>query len=77
MKTSELRHQTKEYIDQLSPKRLQVAADFLAYLAERESNEATEELLNIPSFLEDFEQGNRDIAEGRVKNWRDIGKDVY
>ncbi len=76
MNTTQLRHQTKEFIDQLSPKRLQVAADFLAYLAERESNEATEELLNIPGFLESFERSKKDIAEEKVTNWREIRNDV-
>jgi hypothetical protein len=36
-----IRQQAKEYIDRLSPERLLIAADFLAYLSERESNEAT------------------------------------
>jgi hypothetical protein len=66
MSTLELRDQVKEYIDQLSPERLRVAADFLAYLAERESNEATQELLNIPGFLEAFEKAKKNIAVGNV-----------
>jgi hypothetical protein len=66
MSTLELRDQVKEYIDQLSPERLRVAADFLAYLAERESSEATQELLNIPGFLEAFEKAKKNIAVGNV-----------
>jgi hypothetical protein len=66
MSTLELRDQVKEYIDQLSPERLRVAADFLAYLAESESNEATQELLNIPGFLEAFEKAKKNIAAGNV-----------
>jgi hypothetical protein len=66
MSTLELRDQVKEYIDQLSPERLRVAADFLAYLAERESNEATQELLNIPGFLEAFEKAKKNIAVGNM-----------
>jgi len=38
----------------LSPERLRVANDFLAYLQEREESEATAELLNIPGFEEAF-----------------------
>lgn len=66
MDTIELRQQVKEYIEQLSPERLRVAADFLAYLADKESEEATQELLNIPGFLEAFERGKKDIAAGNV-----------
>ncbi|MEG4047458.1 hypothetical protein [Microcoleus sp. Pol17_C1] len=42
MKTQELRQKLKQSIDRLSPERLLVVDDFLAYLlAEHESNEAT------------------------------------
>ena len=40
----------------LSVERLRVANDFLAYLEEREENEATAELLNIEGFEEAFEE---------------------
>jgi hypothetical protein len=42
-------------LKRLSPERLRVAADFLAYLDERESNDATEELLRIPYQQEKLE----------------------
>lgn len=64
MKTQELRENLKQSIDRLSPERLLVAADFLAYLAERESNEATNELLKIPGFLEAFNKAQKDVANG-------------
>lgn len=66
MSTAELRDRVKEYIDQLSPERLLVAADFLAYLAERESEDATQELLDIPGFVEAFERGKKDAVAGKV-----------
>jgi len=45
---------------------LLVVADFLAYLAERESNEATVELLKIPGFLEAFNKTKKDVGAGKV-----------
>ena len=66
MKTQELRENLKQSIDSLSPERLLVAADFLAYLAERESNEATNELLKISGFVEAFNKAQKDIAAGKV-----------
>lgn len=66
MKTQELRQNLKESIDRLSPERLLVAADFLAYLAESESNEATLELLKIPGFLEAFNKAKKDVLAGNV-----------
>lgn len=43
-----------------------VADDFLAYLEERESGEATDELLNIPGFKESLEQAEQEIAAGQL-----------
>ena len=73
MSTSTTRTQAKERLDRLSDERLQVADDFLAYLEERESCEATEELLRIPGVAEAFEEGLADAEAGRltpVKNLR-------
>lgn len=76
MTTLEIREQIKQYVDQLSPERLRVAADFLAYLAERESQEATEELMKIPGFVEAFGKAKQDIAAGKLTDWREIRRDV-
>ncbi|MEH2261187.1 hypothetical protein [Nostoc sp.] len=70
MDNTEVRQQINQYLDVLSSERLQLVADFLAYLADKESEDATQELLDIPGFIESFERGKKDIAEGRVKNWR-------
>ncbi len=70
MNNTEVRQQINQYLDGLSSERLQLVADFLAYLADNESEDATQELLDIPGFIESFERGKKDIAEGRVKNWR-------
>jgi hypothetical protein len=60
------RRAAKKRIDALSEDRLRVADDFLAYLEERENNEATEELLRIPGFVERLEKAERQIAAGQV-----------
>jgi hypothetical protein len=72
MNNTEVRQQINQYLDVLSSERLQLVADFLAYLADKESEDATQELLDIPGFIESFEIGKKDIAEGRVKSWRTI-----
>ena len=71
-----IRQQTDLYLEQLSSDRLQLVAEFLAYLADKESEEATQEILYIPEFVESFERGKKDIAEGRLANWRIIRSDV-
>jgi hypothetical protein len=46
------------------------------FLTDQESQEATQELLNISGFLESFEEGRQDIAKGNLTNWRSIRHDV-
>lgn len=76
MNNTEIRQQINQHLEQLSSDRLQLVADFLAYLADKESEEATQELLDIPGFLESFERGKKDISEGGVANWRTLRTDV-
>ena len=63
-------------LQRLSPERLRVAADFLDYLDERESNDATEELLSIPNFLEDYQEAMQDIENGDVVSLKSIRRHV-
>jgi len=56
----------KKRLETLSPERLRVADDFLSYLEERESNEATEELVQIPGFLERLVTAEQEAREGRL-----------
>jgi hypothetical protein len=76
MSTHELRRQAQQRVRSLSPQRLPVALDFLAYLQERESNEATEELLRIPGFVGAFKQAKKDGGKAKSTDWRRVRKDV-
>ncbi len=66
MTTAELRQVAKHTLENLPPEQLKVAAEFLRYLDERASVEATDELLKIPGLLDDLSKAERDIAEGRT-----------
>jgi hypothetical protein len=46
MNNTEVRQQINQYLDGLSSERLEMVADFLAYLADNESEDATQELLD-------------------------------
>jgi hypothetical protein len=67
-----LRRQAKKTIDQLSGLPLRLATEFLSFVKERQSNEATGELLRIPDFAESFARGVKDARAGRVKPWRKV-----
>jgi hypothetical protein len=66
MSPAEVLRKAKKRLNSLSPERLRVADDFLAYLEERECSEATEELLRVPGFLDELEQAEADVAAGRL-----------
>jgi hypothetical protein len=76
MNTSQLRQEINYTLERLSPENLKIVAEFLAYLADKESELATQELLDIPGFIASFERGKKDVAEGKVKSWRNIRSDV-
>lgn len=65
MNTLELREQIQKYVEQLSPEKLLVAVDFLAYLATRE-DDATQELLEIVGFKENFDHARDNVKQGKV-----------
>jgi hypothetical protein len=56
-------------LERLSPERLRVAADFLAYLDERESNDATEELLSIPQYQQEKLEVTIMSESSLAKDW--------
>ncbi|XZO03135.1 MAG: hypothetical protein ACM65L_05080 [Microcoleus sp.] len=66
---TELHRQLNDLLQQLSPERLQVLADFAAYLANAESEAATQELLAISGLLERVKQ-NQATPKTDYTNWR-------
>lgn len=60
----------------LSVERLRVANDFLAYLEEREENEATAELLNIEGFEEAFAEAQLQVENGDLVSFNTIRRHV-
>ncbi len=65
MNTAEQRKAAKETLDGLPSEQLKVAVEFLRYLKERASKEATEELLRIPGLSRDLEEARKEIAAGQ------------
>ena len=71
-----MKREAKSLIDGLAPRDLRLVREFLAFVASRETNAATRELLAIPCFEKSFVRGIRDIRANRVKPWRQVRKDV-
>jgi len=74
--TSALLIEAEHRLRSLSPERLQVANDFLAYLQEREEDQATAELLSIPGFQAAFRRAIEQADSGDVVRFEDIRRDV-
>jgi hypothetical protein len=72
---TELQSQLHDLLKQLSPERLQVLADFAAYLAHAESEAATQELLAIPGLLERVKHSSA-APKGQYTNWRNLRSDL-
>ncbi|MBW4616085.1 MAG: hypothetical protein KME21_22955 [Desmonostoc vinosum HA7617-LM4] len=62
-------------LKKLSPERLQVLADFAAYLANAESEAATQELLAIPGLLERVKHSSA-TPKTLYTPWRNLRSDV-
>ena len=63
-------------LNRLSLGRLRVANDFLAYLEEREENEATAELLTIEGFPEAFAEAVEQAESGETVSLASVRRDV-
>ena len=71
----ELKNHLNDLLNQLSPERLRVLTDFAAYLANAESEIATQELLAIPGLLERVNQ-NQATPKTQYTSWRTLRSDV-
>ena len=72
---STIREQIQNHIDGLSTDRLKVALDFLAYLYEKECEEATQELLAIPNFEQELAEAEQSVKEEGTVDWRSLRKE--
>ncbi|MGG6267684.1 hypothetical protein ACQ4M3_11500 [Leptolyngbya sp. AN03gr2] len=64
-----LQAQVNSHLNQLSLNGLQTVLDFAAFLLDKESEAATQELLEIPGFAERFAQAQEEISKGQTKTF--------
>lgn len=76
MTTTQLKRRVAQRLRKLSPERLKVADEFLAFLQNREDNAATAELLSIPGFKESFRRGMKQAAAGKMVPFAKVRRDV-
>jgi hypothetical protein len=76
LNSSDTREQIYRYVEQLSQERLVVVLDFLSYLVERDSSDATAELLAIPGFLAELDAAEQEADADELTDWRVLRNDV-
>jgi len=69
--TQEVRAQLEDSLQQRSPERLQVVTNFVDYLADAESEAATQELLAIPDLWSRVKQCEA-TPKTDYKNWWEL-----
>ncbi len=75
-KVKNIKKSLGEYMNQLSESNLELVYEFMSNLAEKEREEATIELLEIPELLDDIELAKQDIDQEKLTDWRDVRTDV-
>ena len=75
MRKAELQRRAVMLIEQLSTKKLKIAHDYLAYLQDEETWEATHELASDPEIVKSLERAETDVKARRLKHWSDVRRD--
>lgn len=73
---SKLLPEAQKRLKRLSEERLKVANDFLSYLEDRESSDATRELLNIQGFEEALHRALEQVDKDELISLREVERDV-
>lgn len=71
-----LHEQAIELIQQLSIEKLKAVIDYLTYLQDKATWEATYELTSQPEVVESLKCAEADVKAGRLKSWCDVRRDV-
>ena len=71
-----LHEQAIELIQQLSTEKLKAVIDYLTYLQDKATWEATYELASQPEVVESLKRAEEDVKAGRLKSWGDVRRDV-
>ncbi len=69
MSKLKIKEKAKQTIDRLSEARVRLILDFIEYLDEKESWEATQELLEDKNIVEAYEEAESDLKEGKMENF--------
>jgi hypothetical protein len=75
-KAQDLRKVINNFIQNISLEKLLFIDEFILYLKEKESLEATQELMGITQIEEDLKISEKEISEGNLFEWEDSLDDL-
>ena len=73
---SKILQESENRLRKLTPQHLIVANDFLSYLEDRESSNATQELMNLPDFEEAFQKALKQVEQEKLISFKKIKRNV-
>jgi len=76
LRVENVKTKARKLLDHLSEDKAKVAVSFLEFLEEKECWEATKEILEDKGLMASIRRGKADIAEGKVRPWREVKKNV-
>lgn len=64
-----MRQKIQQYIQTLSVENLKMILEFAAYLSDKESEKATQEIRAIPNIIEHLKEAEMDLQSGCLIDW--------
>lgn len=76
MTTTSLKSIISKRIRNFPKDKLLVVENFVSYLADRNDNAATKELLNMPGLLSEVNAAKKEFDSGKGTDWRKVRRNV-
>lgn len=65
-----MQQKIQQYLQTLSLENLKIILEFAAYLSDKESEQATQEIRGIPNVIEKLKEAEMDLQSGCLIDWK-------
>jgi uncharacterized protein YicC (UPF0701 family) len=67
-----MQQKIQQYLQTLSLENFKTILEFAAYLSDKESEQATQEIREIPNIIEKLKEAEMDLQSGRLIDWKNL-----
>ncbi len=67
-----MQQKIQQYLQTLSLENLKTILEFAACLSDKESEQATQEIREIPNIIEKLKEAEMDLQSGRLIDWKNL-----